>query len=317
MEIIDGRYLSAGEHNLYLKVTGLGLPVLVIEPAWGSLSAEWQLIQEELSKHMTVLSYDRAGYGESPASKSGRNSEQIADELNNLLRNSSLPGPFIFVGQAAGGFYVQHFAKMYPEQTGGLVLLDPIGERIGEIDELDVPVYQEKASTRTRLEGIRVFAEMEPEQFNGVIHSLVDNLYSFFPEELQLQLTEYLCDQTLYKTVVKEITALEDSIKLYKSLGAFPDVPVSVICRDSKLMMDLSKEIGIPEKEAEITEQIWLEQCESIAKQSQDGQFRVVEGGTQSMHLTHPGIVIEEVLKMAEKVREFMQLKNEGRIIDL
>lgn len=317
MAIIDGRYLSSGEQNLYLKITGSGLPVLVIESAWGSLSSEWQLLQEELSKHLTVLSYDRAGYGESPASKRARNSEQIADELNNLLLNSGLPSPYLFVGHAAGGFYVQHYAKMFPDKTGGLVLIDPIGERIGEYDELDVPVYQEKASTKTRLEGIRVFADMDSEKFNGIIHGLVDNLYSFFPEELQLQITEYLCDQTLYKTVVKEIMALEDSIKLYKSLGSFPDVPISVLCRDKKLMMDLSKEIGIPESEAEITEQLWLEQCESIARQSQDGLCRVVEAGTQSMHLTHPKIVVDEVLKMAEKVREFMQLKTEGRIIDL
>ena len=40
-----------------------------------------------------------------------------------------LPGPFVVVGQSLGAMYARVFARQYPDEVAGLVLVDPAHER--------------------------------------------------------------------------------------------------------------------------------------------------------------------------------------------
>jgi pimeloyl-ACP methyl ester carboxylesterase len=317
MAIIDGRYLSCGNKNLYIKPTGSGLPTIVIETAWGSLSAEWQPIQDELSKHTTVISYDRAGYGESPTNISPRSSKQIVNELYTLLSNTGIPGPYLFIAEASGGFYIQHFARLYPELAAGMILVDSTTSRIFEFDELDAPKFQEVLSLHRRMEGLKAFTLMKEDDFNKTVPHFLKDLFPQFPKDLQQQITAYMCDQQLYKTVIDEYEALRESVEQFANAGDFPQIPLSILCRDPKIMIETAKQIGVPEEEAKLVEDLWLAQSEALQSLSNDTSFKIVEGGVSSLHLSHPQIIIEESLKMLDKLSGLSALMQEGRVFEI
>ena len=317
MAIIEGRYLGAGDKNLFIKLTGKGLPAIVIETAWGSLSAEWQPIQEELSKFTTVISYDRAGYGESPENVKPRSSSQIVRELYNMLSNTGIPGPYIFIGEAAGGFYVQHFAKMYPELAAGMILLDSTTDRVFEFDELDAPKFQEIASLKRRMEGLKAFTVMSEKDFNKTVPHFLKDLFPQFPEDLQQLLTAYMSDQLLYKTVIEEYEALEESVDAFREAGDFPDIPLTILSRDPNVMIQISKQIGIPEEEAKLAEDLWLQQSESLKSLSTQSEFKIIENSSSSLHISHPQVVIDEAKAMLEKLSGLSSMMNEGAVFEI
>ncbi len=317
MAIIDGRYLSCGNKNLYIKVTGAGLPAIVIETAWGSLSAEWQPIQDELSKYTTVISYDRAGYGESPENIKPRTSTQIASELYTLLSNTGIPGSYVFIGEAAGGFYSQHFAKLYPDLVAGMILIDSTTDRIFEFDELNAPKFQELLSMPRRMEGLRAFTIMDEEDFNKIVPNFLQDLFPQFPVELQQQITAYMSDQKLYKTVLDEYDALKESIEAFRKAGDFPQVPLTILTRDPEVMVATAKQLGVPEEEAKMAEDLWRQHSEDLAALSKHSEFKIVKEGISTLHLSHPDEIINEAKSMLDKLSGLSALMQEGRVFDI
>ena len=123
-----GRLVDAGGHRLHLHVMGKGKPVVVFEGGSGDFSFIWDLVQPEVSKKATTVSYDRAGYAWSENGPSPRTGRQISYELHKALHNAGIDGPYILVGQSFGGFLVRYFAHFYPGEVAGMVLVDALNE---------------------------------------------------------------------------------------------------------------------------------------------------------------------------------------------
>jgi pimeloyl-ACP methyl ester carboxylesterase len=123
-----GKLVDAGGHLLHIHVMGTGQPTVIFENGSGDFSFIWDLVQPELSKTTTTVSYDRAGFAwseEGPVPRSGR---QIAYELHTALHNAGIKGPYILVGQSFGGFLVRYFARFYRNEVAGMVLVDALNE---------------------------------------------------------------------------------------------------------------------------------------------------------------------------------------------
>jgi pimeloyl-ACP methyl ester carboxylesterase len=121
---IDER-VDLGTHSLHIRCTGQGRPVVVIDTGLGDTSERWQDMQLQVAEHARVCTYDRAGYGASDPGPMPRTSERAADELRQLLQAAGIRGPYLLVGHSLGGMNAQVFARRYPDQVAGLVLLDP------------------------------------------------------------------------------------------------------------------------------------------------------------------------------------------------
>ena len=85
----------------------------------------WQPLLQDLSKQGRIFTYNRAGFKGSHSHNSSRSASVITGELNRLLNQLQLPSPYILVGHSLGGAYMELFAKTYPEQVAGVVLIDP------------------------------------------------------------------------------------------------------------------------------------------------------------------------------------------------
>jgi pimeloyl-ACP methyl ester carboxylesterase len=86
------------------------------------------LVQPGVARFTRVCSYDRAGFGWSAEGRAPRSSQQIAEELAALLSKADVKAPYALVGHSLGGLYVRAFARKFPEQVAGMVLVDSTHE---------------------------------------------------------------------------------------------------------------------------------------------------------------------------------------------
>ncbi|HEY7361815.1 MAG TPA: alpha/beta fold hydrolase [Streptosporangiaceae bacterium] len=122
-----GQLIDVGGYRLHLNCTvapDARQPVVILEQGGGGNSLAWFLLQPEVARAAAVCAYDRAGMGWSEPGPAPRDGRQIAAELQRLLHNAGLAGPYVLVGHSFGGLYVRAFAAEFPQEVAGLVLLD-------------------------------------------------------------------------------------------------------------------------------------------------------------------------------------------------
>jgi pimeloyl-ACP methyl ester carboxylesterase len=121
-----GRLIDLGTHHLHLLETGQGSPTIVLEAGLMSSMLSWSEIQRALAESYRVVSYDRAGLGWSDLGPMPRTAERMVEELHTLLQRAQIPPPYVLVGHSFGGLTMPLFAARYPQETAGVVLVDPV-----------------------------------------------------------------------------------------------------------------------------------------------------------------------------------------------
>lgn len=116
--------------KLFAKLVGKnnGKPTVVMDAGYGDYSKAWDSIISDISRLTEVLIYDRAGLGKSEKSSNSRTSCEMIKELNELLYRVNIKPPFILVGHSFGGVNARLYATEYPEEVGGLILIDSTPE---------------------------------------------------------------------------------------------------------------------------------------------------------------------------------------------
>ncbi|WP_051476849.1 alpha/beta hydrolase [Arthrobacter sp. Br18] len=121
---MPGRSIDVGGHSLHLNCTGSGTPTVVLEPGAGEMSSVLGWVAPAVAPNTRVCVYDRAGRGWSEPADTDQDGAQIATDLHTLLERGDVPGPYVLAGHSFGGLYTLTFAARYPEEVGGLVLVD-------------------------------------------------------------------------------------------------------------------------------------------------------------------------------------------------
>jgi pimeloyl-ACP methyl ester carboxylesterase len=115
---VDGR-------DFAIRCEGDGSPTVVIDAGLGEASGEWAAIASELSRTVTVCTFDRAGYGGSDPGPMPRTPGASAGDLRAALAAAGIRAPFVLVGHSLGGLNAQAYWRAYTDEVSGLVLLDP------------------------------------------------------------------------------------------------------------------------------------------------------------------------------------------------
>ena len=126
-------------------IMGKGEPTVIVMYGLASSMQEWMPTARRLAAQSQVFIYERRGYGRAPIVGSSRGSKVIVEELDQMLENLNLEGPYVLVGHSLGAIYAQAFARTYPEETAGILLVDPSVEQLdrfmmGEDDETLMPL---------------------------------------------------------------------------------------------------------------------------------------------------------------------------------
>src|SRR4051794_15295041 len=122
--VAGGRLVDVGGgRRLYARSVGSGGPTVILEPGLGeSARTMARLIAPEVAHTTTVVVYDRAGHGRSdPEPAAG---VDAARDLHVLLERAHVPGPYVLAGHSLGGMFALSYARRYPAEVGGIVLLD-------------------------------------------------------------------------------------------------------------------------------------------------------------------------------------------------
>ena len=119
-----GEMVDVGGYNLHIDCVGQGSPTAVLDGGTGEMSANWVLVQREVSHTTRVCAYDRAGMGWSEMGPEPRDAKQISGELHALLEGAGIQGPYVLVGHSFGGLYAQTYAARYPEEVAGVALIE-------------------------------------------------------------------------------------------------------------------------------------------------------------------------------------------------
>jgi pimeloyl-ACP methyl ester carboxylesterase len=110
-----------------MRCVGSGSPTVVLEAGFGSGASAWREAQPQIAGTSRVCAYDRAGTGSSVAPPGVRDARDEVADLRRLLSRAGIDPPYVLVGHSYGGVVARVFARLWPRETAGLVLVDTMG----------------------------------------------------------------------------------------------------------------------------------------------------------------------------------------------
>lgn len=122
----DARIVVDGQ-TYHLDISGTAGPTIIFEAGLGTDSTTWKQIADPVGAFARMVLYDRAGLGRSSpvaASNAPITAADAAKSLHAVLAAAGVGPPYLLVGHSLGGLYMQMFARMYPTEVSGVVLVD-------------------------------------------------------------------------------------------------------------------------------------------------------------------------------------------------
>ncbi len=288
--------VDMGGYKLHIHCMGDGTPTVVLDAGLGCDSLEWALVQPEIAKFAKVCSYDRAGYGWSEESPYPRTSEQIVEELHALLSRSNIRPPFIFVGHSFGGLNVQLYAKRYPNEIFGLVLVDSAHEK--NIEGLPPEPEQSWLEKMLRSPRIGIFAS-QLGVHRLLVHSSGSEQALNIPETTRNAILAHQSTTKQVRASFQEYFNFPDNLQqLKKAQLSFGSLPLTVIAAGQAPNTD-----GMPKAWVQYFQKFlpaWRLLQQDLATRSSNGDLVIAENSDHMIPLHQPEIIVEAVKRMIE-----------------
>lgn len=146
-------------------------PLVVFQAGLQDDKRSWNKLLPALAGHR-FIALDRAGHGNNPPSKAPRDPCTIAKEQRSMLQASGLKPPYILVGHSLGGLYQYVYAKLFPSDVAGLILLDPTHPKHWETMQKD---YSSGAAI-IKIMRATLFSEVDRQEFDAQTECLNQNI---------------------------------------------------------------------------------------------------------------------------------------------
>jgi len=292
----EGRMIASPDIKLFSRIRGEGNPVVVIETWSGGPSFEWWHIQDELSKHCRVVTYDRAGYGWSERDNLPRTSDQVATGLKLMLENSNITGPYILVGHSLGALYVNHFARKYADNTAAVIMIDPFSpDNQRWYDEFpDHKVFYDKEkAVRTG----KIFAML------GLMRLFRFVPYLHVPKKIRRLVINHYSSQRAYHAILNELSNWRQSAEQIKNLPSFPDIPLKILFPATEATIKSWTAFKVPEDLARKMEHLHELLAKDMLAYSSKSELIVIPDTTHAIHLDQPELVAENIIQSIYEIR--------------
>ncbi|CUB14903.1 Soluble epoxide hydrolase [Bacillus cereus] len=279
--------------TIEVYIAGSSKQTVVIQTGMGCSFYDWLPIIEKLSRHVTVVSYHRPGYGKSELGNHSRTTRQATKELHMLLQKLDIHDPIILIGHSYGGLCAQHFAMLHEDKLQALILVDSTSMNLHRLDELHLPISDQTDSDDMWLQKYNTYSKMD-------VHMLSNELKPMLAGQSRQQI-EFSTSPSLYKAAASELSEWKNcacSIKeLYKTLK----VPLIVIGRDPQYSITHLIKGGMPIEEATKLEAMWQELIHEQLKLSMNSQSILAEHAGHGIENDRPDIIIEAVYSLKIK----------------
>lgn len=287
-----GQMVDVGGYKMHLHGIGEGATV-VLEAGVMDFNVGWAKVQPEVAKFARVYSYDRAGLGWSEASPHPRTSEVIAEELHILLEKADAKMPYILVGHSYGGIHVRAFARKYPGEVTGMVLVDSSHE--------DQNTYLPSAPTgkeSTLNKQFRTYSRMSALGLLALSPSSIPN--RGFPGDAYKQYQAVLATTKYFNAAIAEMSSTFKDLTELKS-GDLGDLPLVVI-RQGR-MGETARQMGLKGWQKEQLEKIWESLQKELAVLSSNSREVVAMESGHYVQFDQPELVIEAIRELVEEKR--------------
>jgi pimeloyl-ACP methyl ester carboxylesterase len=288
-----GRMIDVDGRKLHLLCKGEGSPTVVIVPGTSSPSFLYFGVQDGVAEFTHVCTYDRPGYGWSGPSASSLSLLQHATELHTLLTNAGIAPPYVMVGHSYGGALIRVFARDYPAQIVGMVLVDSVEEGFLLSPE----------QVRFAQENIRDARTMELEARFGLIRFQLRH----YPIAAAAETPE------LYRARADEIgslIAVNGVLSTPGSLGKLGNLPVVVIRHGIKFPTNPP---GTSPGQIELK---WIEAQKRLAALSTNSELVVANRSGHEVEIDQPGIVVDEINLVVAAIRQHIRLSQSNGTLD-
>jgi pimeloyl-ACP methyl ester carboxylesterase len=247
-------------YQLHIHCTGEGSPTVILDAMGGNASPSWGLVQPDIAQSTRICAYDRAGMGWSERGPRPRDMNQHVAELRALLTGAGIDAPYVLVGHSYGGRIARVYAKEYPAEIVGMVLIDP-----GTLDDDPrfPPERQAELASEKRTSSLaRWLAPF------GVVRLLLPHAdYDDLPTQQAAALDTFGVTTKYFQSILDQYRALPQTYRQERevtSLGSIPLIVVSATTPDDD------------------TRRVWTEINGELAGLSTNSIHRVNEGATHS-----------------------------------
>lgn len=113
--------------NLHFRIIEGGSPTILLESGGGMGLTQWNDLAPELARRTgaTVVSYDRAGFGESDLPRQPCAIDIEAGWLWRSMKHLGFDEDVVLVGHSYGGWMIRIEASENPDAVSGMVFIDP------------------------------------------------------------------------------------------------------------------------------------------------------------------------------------------------
>ncbi len=118
---VDERF---GKRIAYIH-EGEGSPTILFESGFESGMETWGGLIDSLSQHTQVFAYNRPGYGRSNKKNPPACVREVAEHLHANLSAKRIKPPYILVGHSEGALMINMFARLYPDEVVGVLMIEP------------------------------------------------------------------------------------------------------------------------------------------------------------------------------------------------
>ena len=270
-----GELISVGTHRLHIFCQGEenDQPTVIIDSGLGGFSLEWRKLQSDLSRKIRICSYDRAGYGWSDPGPFPRTTSTIVSELKVLLRSAGVSPPYMLIGHSFGGYNMMYFAKTFPDDVAGLLLIDSSHpEQANWFPSVfpDLP----HGRRRSRFVSTPKLPANYPYDYRNTAYHLMN--------------TSKARNALRFESMNFEISGNQVARK-----GSLPPIPLVVLTRGERAWPDT--------KEGEQLETAWVRLQNELARMSKISTHVVADFSGHFIHLDQPELVKDAIFEIVEK----------------
>ncbi|WP_157573949.1 alpha/beta fold hydrolase [Nocardia jejuensis] len=231
---------------LLLHRSGIGGPPVVFLAGGGMSGLYYWKVHELVAGFTTSVLYDRRGLGWSSSAELPRSGIQVTDDLRELLRVANVPGPYVLVGHSLGGLYARLYAKRFPGDVVGMVLLDPTHEQI--VDYLS----EEKARLLSNPSTADPLPPDRLDAMRATYRAAFGQALAEWPADLREPLLDQGFSHNGFRQSLREPMNLPRLFDEVRAAGPDPDVPLTVI---AAMGTDtIAEELTPPEAHASLAE---------------------------------------------------------------
>ncbi|WP_409291396.1 alpha/beta fold hydrolase [Peribacillus sp. SCS-37] len=298
------KLLPINEKNLEVMDKGTGsIPILIL-PGMASSFVDWLEIIECLSRENRVIVFHRPGLGRSVIHNEERTTEAVCREIIELLEALQVDGKVLLAGHSYGGLCAQHFVKLHPDRSAGLVLIDSTSVHFEELDKLHLPVMDEEANDEVWLARCREYAAMDRGRLMEKVKPALTPKQKLLPAGLQKELLEFQVNPGLYQAMASEIENWKEDARRIRELGKFPELPLAVIGRDKEYNIERGVRGGLPEEEMIQFEEAWHNLIKEQALLAESSILVFAERASHSIHVDRGGLISDVISNLAKSIRQ-------------